>query len=101
MNEVGFCPVVSGVLSNGVLSSGVLSCRVCQYGVLSSGVLSRGFCPNEQVIIRVTCNTKSVYAAGNDPILLISDTFHKHCQQGVSQGSVPAKLTLARLLFIM
>ena len=25
MNEVGFCPVVSGVLSNGVLSCGVLS----------------------------------------------------------------------------
>ena len=25
MNEVGFCPVVSGVLSSGVLSSGVLS----------------------------------------------------------------------------
>ena len=28
MNEVGFCPVVSGVLSNGVLSCGVLSCGV-------------------------------------------------------------------------
>ena len=25
MNEVGFCPVVSGVLSSGVLSCGVLS----------------------------------------------------------------------------
>ena len=25
MNEVGFCPVVSGVLSSGILSCGVLS----------------------------------------------------------------------------
>ena len=30
MNEVGFCPFVSGVLS-----SGVLSCGFCQCGVLS------------------------------------------------------------------
>ena len=45
-------------------------------------------------LIRLTCSTK-LYAAGNDPILLISDTFNKE----VTWESVPAKLNLARLHF--
>ena len=47
MNEVGFCPVVGGVLSSGVLSSGVLSC-----GVLSVwGFVSMGFRPHTNLHI--------------------------------------------------
>ena len=35
MNEVGFCPVLGGVLSSGVLSCGVLSVWGLSCGVLS------------------------------------------------------------------
>ena len=41
MNEVRFCPVVSGVLSSLVLSCGVLSV----WGFVLWGFVSVGFCP--------------------------------------------------------
>ena len=41
MNEVRFCPVLSGVLSSLVLSRGVLSV----WGFVPWGFVSVGFCP--------------------------------------------------------
>ena len=46
MNEVGFCPVVSGVLSSGVLSVwGFVLWGFVLWGFVSVGFCPVGFCP--------------------------------------------------------